>query len=551
MRRSWTSGAKLVRVAMGAVLLATGAACGPRATPPAAVVAEWDGLVVRTDELTAALAQAPASGAASDHRARVTELVTDVLLEEARARAAGADPAAALRARAAAREAAIRLLVAPDAVPPAGADEAFFSRHLAELGQPARAALGQIRLATCGEAERLKRQIQEGAVSFEVAALRFSLDRASAVTGGDLGLTPEAELPAPVRSAIEAVRPAGEPVLVGPVTVSGGCLLVKVRERHPPARPSFTEVKGIITARVAAQAEGAARRALVAKLGGTGRAVVDETALAAALRTDGTADAATPVVTLDTLRVTVAEVRARARGRATLGPGGPAAARQALAEELVLWREAQRRGLEHHAAVRAAARAALVDEYRARIEAEITPGALTTAQLEEHYTQNRARYSEPRRVRVASLVARDRARAERWAKELRASPYPTTRFEALLAAESEDVAARRTGGDMGWVDARAEHLPDIFRHAVLNLRRPGEVAGPLLLHGTYLVVLCRDVTPERVTPLAEVEAEVRAALTARDRRRALGEREGELRRGIRPRIDWAAADRLAGAGKRL
>jgi parvulin-like peptidyl-prolyl isomerase len=478
--------------ATGVVLLLCGCFSKPAAP---SVVARAGDVSVTVDDLRFA-----AAGAAPDH-ARIATLIDQIVVDEQLARDARAIPGAEARAQAAARRATITEMINMEVE--AGAVRAYWDAGAVERRVPASVELAHVVVA-CDQVVPLARRLQGRELSFEAAALAHSLDRATATRGGELGTRTEAQLTRTEQQAI-ARLPVG--AISRPFRDGESCRVLKLLARH--AAQTLPPTDAAIAARVRAGREAAARAQLVHDEGGP---------------------------SADDRRRAAAELSALAPPVAV---GGLDAQRARLAEEMLLLRVARRRGLGNETA-RAAERASLADEARARATADETPERVPADAVRDAYQRNRGDYTEPRQVRAAALVTRDREKADRWRAELRKARFPGTRFGELVA-ESEAVDARATHGDLGWLSGRS-NAPDALKLAVLALARPGEISGPIPSLGVYYVLACTDMMPERVLPLVEVEPKIRDTLADARRRAALEALEAAARARAPITIDWRVVD---------
>jgi parvulin-like peptidyl-prolyl isomerase len=539
-----------------AALALVASACRP-ADPRTVVVARAEGITLSAADLEAALAGRADAAAVRRDRAALTSLITDVLVDEvlgaeARRTVPGAEP----RARAAGRQAVIRAMLDPGA-PAEAILRARYADDRSQYGTPAEVRLAWIVLASCAEAPAVLDEITAGKLSFAAAALKHSTERQSAVKGGEVGWRRLDSLPPPLRQAVAPLAPAdGRPALgpavpTDPAGLPGrgpaargpqGCVIPQVLERRAAVTPAFEEVRDKVARAAGASALGTARRELVQRLAAKAPVTVRDAGLGALAEPAGRDDEY--VVSAGGEHVTVGEARAvlgEAARRAGLARRRAMA--QQLGEDLLLWREAVRRGLAASPTVRGAERAALVADLRERLAAAAAAASQPAGAVEAAYHAALGDYTDPFRVRLAALVTRDRKKADAWAKALRAAKFPADAFERLLP-ESEESSGRRTGGDLGWVDGRTSSFPDSFKEAVLRLKRPGEVAGPLPTAGAFMVVLCRDYQPERVRPLVEVEGEIRARLATQAREARLRDHLAAVRARVKPVIDWSVVERM-------
>lgn len=145
--------------------------------------------------------------------------------------------------------------------------------------------------------------------------------------------------------------------------------------------------------------------------------------------------------------------------------------------------------------------------------AAASPETISAADVEREYSAKKEREFtlhpavRVRHVRVpdaklaANIVARARALA----------PEDDAGFVALVMQHTQDDATRASGGDLGFVD-RSSRLPAVLVEAALQLKTPGEVAGPLELMGGYAVVRLVSRRAGAVSPLAAVEETIRQRL---------------------------------------
>lgn len=117
-------------------------------------------------------------------------------------------------------------------------------------------------------------------------------------------------------------------------------------------------------------------------------------------------------------------------------------------------------------------------------------------------------------VDLESILVRTDRLAQKLVDDLRAGK----RFSDLAKTYTLDPASKQQGGRLGWVTASS--LPDPLRRAVEGMK-DGEVAGPVAGPGGWYVLRLRGRRPARVTPFADVEADLRAELEMRARTRAL------------------------------
>ena len=230
--------------------------------------------------------------------------------------------------------------------------------------------------------------------------------------------------------------------------------------------------------------------------------------------------------------VTAASIEAR------LGEAGqtgePARRKQDILDSMVrtdlLAQEARRRGLENTPSVQAAIRRALADELVRTVSEAATHSDPTDSEIQAYLDENRATLDRPERIRVRHLLLAcigadqtgatqcnatgDRARAllaqmranEAFAHAAGAdgARYNPGLVGQLIAANSDDVASKPSGGDFGFLtrEEAAARFPQKAVEAAFALQQAGEltdvIAGPAGFH----ILSLRYREPSRHADLA-------------------------------------------------
>lgn len=158
----------------------------------------------------------------------------------------------------------------------------------------------------------------------------------------------------------------------------------------------------------------------------------------------------------------------------------------------------------------------IVDTYIAA-HAKPAPDYPSDAEVEAAYAANASRFMQPRQYRLAQIFlavpvsggaeADDRAR--RRLSELQQQLRSGKEFAALARAHSEDKASAAKGGELDWA-AEDRLLPQV-REAVSGLETGG-VSEPLRAADGWHLIRLLDTRPAEVAPLAQVRADLVAAL---------------------------------------
>lgn len=125
----------------------------------------------------------------------------------------------------------------------------YYESHRAEFGQPARAQLSIITVATEGEAAQVRQELEQGA-NFSTLAKERSIDSFTAPNGGDLGWVSLADETVP-RSIREAVPTLAAGQDSQPLPVEEGFAIIRVLQSKPASQPSYEEAKDTIRRQMA------------------------------------------------------------------------------------------------------------------------------------------------------------------------------------------------------------------------------------------------------------------------------------------------------------
>ena len=216
-------------------------------------------------------------------------------------------------------------------------------------------------------------------------------------------------------------------------------------------------------------------------------------------------------------------------------------ARQALLEQMIqrsaLAQAARHAGLDQDPLVIEQFESLLISRLKTvQLQPRLEAVRVSDAEIQSFYQTNRdAKFTEPEGVRVAvlwfnsrgqdPLVARYTPRLSDIRDHLIKEPasVPVTNgFGSLSSRNSEHLASRHRGGDVGWL--QASPLNDAWHAAVIRLAsgltQPGDLSGIYSgPEGLFLVRLI-ERRAAGVQPLAAVRSRIEQSMLA-DRRRAL------------------------------
>ena len=229
---------------------------------------------------------------------------------------------------------------------------------------------------------------------------------------------------------------------------------------------------------------------------------------------------------------------------------------QMIAVEL-LANEARRRGLdkdpETAEALRQVLRDAIVRKVRLKGRA---PMDIPEPEVRAWYDSHKQDYEEPERRRVAHLVVKDKAKAEKLLSEARKAT-PSQWGELVLEHSLESPGKPYKGslellGDLGLVgpvsDQRGANprVPDELRKVVFEIAKQGEVADRVVqtADGNWHIVRMVGKTDPHTRSFAEAERTIRITMAQKEMGDADKALEEELRKKIAVQVDEAALGRV-------
>lgn len=163
------------------------------------------------------------------------------------------------------------------------------------------------------------------------------------------------------------------------------------------------------------------------------------------------------------------------------------------------------------------------------------PGRPEEAAARDWFADHRAEFAIPERVRASHLflTRHDRGKPDR-EPEIRELHRRITAgeagFEELAATTSDDEAARRRAGDLGWFSRN--RVPAGFADRIFDLP-PGVLSAPFASPLGWHLVIVREKRPARPATFEECRGEIIAMLESRWRTAEIETLTADLRRRAR------------------
>ena len=232
--------------------------------------------------------------------------------------------------------------------------------------------------------------------------------------------------------------------------------------------------------------------------------------------------------------------------------GGPRSYLDEIVDEILLAREARRRGVDERLVVREAVRTHVAHALsRPLLAEEVREGAIAETEVRAYFDAHVAEWSRPLRVEVSEIVVRTEgdpvgARAE--AEGIRQRALSGEDFAALARAHS-DAPTSRHGGLVGWVVAG--QFFQAYEAAALSLS-PGEVSELVETSDGFAVLRASAREESQGPTFDEKRDAIRDLLLEEDpgalqrKYRLLVER---LREEESVGVDWDALEKLQAEGR--
>ena len=219
----------------------------------------------------------------------------------------------------------------------------------------------------------------------------------------------------------------------------------------------------------------------------------------------------------------------------------------------LLAEEARKRGLDKDPETAEALRQVLRDAMLKRTRTKLRgPGDIPEPEVRAYYESHKKEFEEPERRRVAHIVVKDKAKAEKLLADAKKA-NPSQWGELMLDHSVESPGRPYKGalellGDLGLVgpsgDARGDNaqVPEEVRKAVFEIKAVGEVLDRVVgtSDGQFHIVKMMGKTDAHARTYAEAERTIRISMVQREIQDAEKAMETELRKQFPVQVDEGA-----------
>jgi peptidyl-prolyl cis-trans isomerase C len=180
----------------------------------------------------------------------------------------------------------------------------------------------------------------------------------------------------------------------------------------------------------------------------------------------------------------------------------------------VMAREAQRRGLDKDPEVVRTMKQVMIQKLSKEVfSAEATRDSITEQEMQDYFKQHEAEYRRPAQVRAAAIVVKDKALADKLAKEAKEQEAKShSVFRDMVLKHSTDEATKQNGGDLGYFDKSSTEVPKPVVDAAFALEN-GKVSGAIAAgDGRFYIVKVTGTRPALDKSFEDVKGQIQTRL---------------------------------------
>ena len=180
----------------------------------------------------------------------------------------------------------------------------------------------------------------------------------------------------------------------------------------------------------------------------------------------------------------------------------------------VMAAEAQRRGLDKDPEVVRTMKQVMIQKLSKEVfSAEATRDSITDAEMQDYYKKHEAEYRRAAQVRAAAIVVKDKALADKLAKEAKEQETKShSVFRDMVLKHSVDEATKQNGGDLGYFDKSSTEVPKPVVDAAFALEN-GKVSGAIAAgDGRFYILRITGTRPALDKSFEDVKGQIQTRL---------------------------------------
>ena len=258
-----------------------------------------------------------------------------------------------------------------------------------------------------------------------------------------------------------------------------------------------------------------------------------------------TGDLGQPVARIDDTVITVGEVQDRINKQAPFvrarysSPEKKKEFVDNLIRIEVMAKEAEKRGYDKDPEVVRVMKQQMISKFLQKdFESKLRVEDVPDADVEKYYKEHPEEFNRAEEVRVSEILVKDKARADKVAREAaalnRADPKA---YRDLVTKYSEDDDSKSRGGDLTSFDRSTKLVPAPIVETAFALKEVGDVSAPVKTDRGYAIVKLTGKRPGFSRPLAEVKRTIQQRLFKDLRTKAMESFIEDLRKKYTVTID--------------
>jgi len=219
----------------------------------------------------------------------------------------------------------------------------------------------------------------------------------------------------------------------------------------------------------------------------------------------------------------------------------------------VMAKEAEKRGYDKDPEVIRVMKQQMISKFLQKdFESKLRVEDVPDADVEKYYKEHPEEFNRPEEVRVSQILVKDKAKADKVAREAAAANRADPKaFRDLVTKYSEDDDSKSRGGDLTSFDRSTKVVPAPIVDAAFALKEVGDVSAPIKTDRGYAVLKLTGKRPGFSRPLAEVKRTIQQRLFKDLRTKAMESFIDELRKKYTITVDEGNLAKVAidsGAG---
>ena len=207
----------------------------------------------------------------------------------------------------------------------------------------------------------------------------------------------------------------------------------------------------------------------------------------------------------------------------------------------VMAKEAERRGYDKDPEVIRVMKQQMISRFLQKdFESKLKVEDVADADVEKYYKEHPEAFNRPDEVRVSEIFVKDKAKADKVAREANAASRTDPKaFRELVTKYSEDEDSKSRGGDLTSFDRGSTTVPRPVVEAGFSLKEVGDVSPPVKLDNGFAILKLTGKRPGFSRPLAEVKRTIQQSLFKDLRTKSLEAFVADLRKKYTVSIDEA------------